>query len=156
MRNILKSDLLRHNTRENAKEEEHMSTMCESKVVKSQGELSLQGEASQLLIKDYAAILYKYGKEKNQEHASSLYAYMHEQGLDTHRSLGSHLVSMLVDVGRICDAQQVFERLVHQNELAWNSLIIGYVKCGGPQHAITLYQKMQSIPMIHPSKHMPL
>eukprot|EP00250_Pteridium_aquilinum_P005023 c15186_g1_i1 orf=194-1111(+) len=118
------------------------------KVIRSKEELSLQGGASQLV-----SILRKHGKEKNLTHALSLYAYLHKRGWDTHGSVGNHLVSMLVDVGRVCDAQQCFDKLVHPNESAWNSLIIGYVKCERPQYALTLYQKMQHISVIHPDKH---
>ena len=61
-------------------------------------------------------------KVKDTSYALHLYEYMQKQGIESHRSLGNHLVSMLVEVGRICDASRVFDRLVYRSESSWNSM----------------------------------
>lgn len=50
-------------------------------------------------------------------------------------------------------AQHVFDKLVHGNEQAWDSLILGYLKCGLPRIAINLYQIMQEESSVHPGKY---
>eukprot|EP00250_Pteridium_aquilinum_P006068 c16053_g1_i1 orf=80-670(+) len=90
-----------------------------------------------------ASILHKCRKGKNSSYATRLHVCMRENGLESHRTLGNQLVSLLVDVGSIHDAQQVFNKLRYRSECAWTSLISGYIKNGKPQLALTLYGKMQ-------------
>eukprot|EP00250_Pteridium_aquilinum_P021071 c25021_g19_i1 orf=3-683(-) len=78
---------------------------------------------------------------------------MHKHGLQTHELLGNYLVLMLVEVGSIRDAQQVFSGLPCRNEWSWNSLINGCIKCGKPQHALNLYQRMCAEDSVIPSGH---
>eukprot|EP00250_Pteridium_aquilinum_P034591 c7791_g2_i1 orf=234-1208(+) len=92
-------------------------------------------------IEVYACMLYKCRKERNRAQALHLNALLQESGLET--PLGNCLVSLLVDVGSMNAAQQVFDRLSIQKEGSWHSLMVGYVKCGKPQHALTLYRKLQ-------------
>eukprot|EP00250_Pteridium_aquilinum_P021348 c25097_g11_i1 orf=2-610(-) len=103
-------------------------------------------------VEDFVYILQKCRKDKILENGVRLHTYMRDHGLEAHRSLGNYLVPMLVDVGRINDAQEVFDRLAYRNEYSWNSLLTGYVKCGKSQHALSLYQKMQD-DSLHPSGH---
>lgn len=48
-------------------------------------------------------------------------------------------------------ATWVFDKLIHRTALSWNSLIIGYVKCGEFQHALILYQQMEEL-CVHPNE----
>ena len=80
-----------------------------------------------------------------------LHAHMHNMGLENHISLGNLLVSLLVEVGRIQEAQQLFDKLFYRNECSWNSLISGYVKHGEPHRALLLYHEMKKDDSLKPS-----
>eukprot|EP00250_Pteridium_aquilinum_P033305 c5425_g1_i1 orf=1-645(-) len=101
-----------------------------------------QGALLQPPLQDLACILQTCRKHRDRPLAIRLHAYMQKIGLEASTSLGNYLVPMLVDVGCIRDAQQVFDRLLHINEWSWDSLISGYVNHGKPHHALLLYQKM--------------
>eukprot|EP00250_Pteridium_aquilinum_P035831 c9981_g1_i1 orf=84-611(+) len=96
-----------------------------------------------LAVEDFACILQKCRKEKNPVHVSCLHAYMSKNGLDTCAPLGTDLISMLVEVGRVDDARNVFDKLVHPYQCSWNCLVAGYVKHGNAQAAFCLYEKMR-------------
>eukprot|EP00250_Pteridium_aquilinum_P017436 c23625_g3_i1 orf=221-1150(+) len=102
---------------------------------------------------DLACILHKCKKQRSSNFALRLHAYMHKHGFESHPLLGNHLVVMLVDVGSLCDAHQVFDSLSFRNECSWSSLIIGYVKCGESQKSLNLYQRMQEDEVFHLSAH---
>ncbi|KAH7387900.1 hypothetical protein KP509_16G047600 [Ceratopteris richardii] len=50
---------------------------------------------------------------------------------------------MLVEVGSVADAQEVFEELDCPNEWSLNHLMNGYIRCGKPGRALDLYHTMQ-------------
>eukprot|EP00250_Pteridium_aquilinum_P008290 c17828_g1_i1 orf=97-1029(+) len=104
-------------------------------------------------ILDFTHLLQKCGKERDRPLAFRLHGYMRENGLEMHKSLGNYLIPMLVDVGNMCVAQEVFDRFAYCNEWSWNSLINGYIKCGKPQQALDLYQKMQESGSVKPNGH---
>ncbi|KAH7414690.1 hypothetical protein KP509_14G006100 [Ceratopteris richardii] len=109
-----------------------------------------QGVLPQLSIQDIAYILQTCKRNQDYHLSIRLHSYMQRNNLDTHPLLGNYLVPMLVDVGCIREAQQVFDRLVHVNEWSWDSLIWGYVNHGKLQHALSLYAKMPKDDSIHP------
>eukprot|EP00250_Pteridium_aquilinum_P021569 c25164_g2_i1 orf=184-690(+) len=116
--------------------------------------VSLKEEVlSQPSIKDFAHMLQKCGKEGDRAHALRLHAYVVRSGLEMHRSLGNDLVCMLGEVDNLCDAQRVFDSLVYQDDLSWQTLITGYLKCGHIHHALNLYKRMQNIDTIHLDGH---
>ena len=86
-------------------------------------------------VENLTCILRKCRKHKNPASSLRLHAYLRKTGLEVHHSLGNYLVPMLVEVGSLCDAQHVFDRLVDRNEYSWTSLITGYIECGDLQHA---------------------
>lgn len=94
-------------------------------------------------IQDLAHILHRCGAKRDRAHALRLHAYMFRTGLETHQLLGNYLVPMLANVGNMRDAQLVFNRMAHRNVYSWNSLIVGFIKCDKPCHALTLYERMQ-------------
>ena len=107
----------------------------------------------QICIDDILCILEKCRKEKDRVNALWMHLYVHSYGMEGHSSLGNNLVSMLVEIGYIDNARQVFDKLEYRNNLSWNSLIIGYIKCGNPQYAIFVYESMQEDPNICPNEH---
>eukprot|EP00250_Pteridium_aquilinum_P035280 c9067_g1_i1 orf=372-1232(+) len=104
-------------------------------------------------VEDFALILHRCIKEKDRACVLSLHAFAHKYGLSAHTSLGNHLVSMLVGIGSVHDAQQVFDRLLYVDKWSWNALIGGYIKLGRPQQALALYQEMQRNESLYPSGH---
>eukprot|EP00250_Pteridium_aquilinum_P016285 c23034_g24_i3 orf=64-732(+) len=93
-----------------------------------------------LSTQDFFSLVRKCRMEKDLVQALRLHhAFMSQSGLEGH---ASHLVLVLIELGSVCHAQQVFDRMAHRDELLWNALIAGYVKHNEPQHALSLYQIM--------------
>lgn len=64
-------------------------------------------------VEDVTCILLKCRKEKNPTYTLRLNAYyMRKTGLEANRFVGNYLVPMLMEGGRICHAEHVFNRLV--------------------------------------------
>ena len=102
-------------------------------------------------VENLTCVLRKCRKVKDQAYALRLHAYLRKTGLEAHKSIGNYLVPMLVEVGSLSDAQQVFDRLVNRNEYSWTSLITGYIECGELHYAFELHHKMQE-DCVHPNK----
>ncbi|KAI5058735.1 hypothetical protein GOP47_0026905 [Adiantum capillus-veneris] len=100
-----------------------------------------------------SCLLFKCRKLSRRQFALRLHAYMCQCGREAHSLLGNHLVCILADVRSMQLAHHVLEKSVHTNEQAWNSLILGYLKCGLPRHAIHLYHIMQEKNSVHPNKY---
>eukprot|EP00250_Pteridium_aquilinum_P007948 c17548_g3_i1 orf=85-834(+) len=88
-----------------------------------------------------SSLLHKCRRERNIPLAVRLHTYMQNNDLENHALLGNNLVCMLADIGRMHDAQTIFDRQVHRNDSSWNSLIKGHSRCGEGQHALDLYKK---------------
>eukprot|EP00250_Pteridium_aquilinum_P013764 c21560_g1_i1 orf=43-966(+) len=114
---------------------------------------SLERHLLQLSVNDLVSILYKCRKTKNPGLVLRLHAYLRAHELEVHATLGNHLVSSLVELGSIRDAQQIFDRLSHRSQCSWNSLITHYVKSGDFKRAFVLYEHMQADGTVLPSRH---
>eukprot|EP00250_Pteridium_aquilinum_P033783 c6296_g1_i1 orf=2-643(-) len=112
-----------------------------------------QGLLPQPSVEEFARFLHKSRKEKNGELVLRLRAYMCKSGLDSHKQLGNYLVPMLVGIGNLHYAQQVFDRLVYGNEWSCYCLITGYIKCGKPHLAFIVYERMHEDGFASPSGH---
>eukprot|EP00250_Pteridium_aquilinum_P017441 c23625_g7_i1 orf=2-1012(-) len=104
-------------------------------------------------VNDLVHIIQMCRHERDLKHAIQWHAYVRKCGLDTHTLLGNDLVLMLAELGRMHDALQAFNGLLNRSECAWNSLIRGFVRCGKPQHALTLYHQMQTDASVYPCTH---
>eukprot|EP00250_Pteridium_aquilinum_P000107 c10125_g1_i1 orf=2-898(-) len=102
-------------------------------------------------VEDLIGILQKCRKQRDIVCARKFYTHMCSNGLGAHTRLGNFLVPMLVECGSVHDAQQVFHKLIDQNEFSWTSLMQGYMECGDYQHALYLFQKMHEN-FIRPSR----
>ena len=90
--------------------------------------------------------LKKCRKDRNLQQALQLHDdYISKHGSEHFSSIGNQLVSLLVDVGSMCCAQKVFDRLSLPDESSWNSLIVGYAKLKDSKSALSLYQKMSEL-----------
>eukprot|EP00250_Pteridium_aquilinum_P034202 c7233_g1_i1 orf=2-463(-) len=79
--------------------------------------------------------------------ALRLHAYVRLHGMETQTLIGNLLVSVLIEVGSVCNAQTVFDMLAERKECSCNALINGYIKHGELRRALTLYQKLQQDPL---------
>ncbi|KAI5083801.1 hypothetical protein GOP47_0003544 [Adiantum capillus-veneris] len=112
-----------------------------------------QGALPQPPLQDLARILHTCKRYQDRPFALHLQTCLQRLGLETHAYLGNYLVPMLVNVGCIENAQQVFDKLVHTNEWSWDSLISGYVNIGQLQHALHLYHRMPKDGSVQPLTH---
>lgn len=100
-------------------------------------------------LEHFAYNLCAKSKVGSRVHELHLHAFVCKHGLESHRVLGNCLVSMLVDSGSMCVAQQTFDKLSSPNDFSWNSLITGYIKAEKLQHALDVYQKVQRHVSLH-------
>eukprot|EP00250_Pteridium_aquilinum_P007377 c17107_g1_i1 orf=314-1012(+) len=103
-------------------------------------------------VESFAHILHKCKQERTQICAIPVSNCMRKFGLQAHRNLGNRVILMLMEAGNMCDAQKVFDRMMPQNECSWNSLIVGYVKCGKFQRALVMYEEGQKA-LLHPNEY---
>jgi len=66
-----------------------------------------------------------------------------QNGCESEIFVASSLVDMYAKCGSIEDARRVFDRMSTCNVVAWNAMILGHVKCGQGQKALTLFRQMQ-------------
>ncbi|KAI5062662.1 hypothetical protein GOP47_0023201 [Adiantum capillus-veneris] len=98
-------------------------------------------------------ILHTFITEKNYAGGVSMHAFLRNHGLSAHVVLGSRVVCMLVEIGCLQSAHQVFNSLVCPDVWSWNALIGGFVKSGDLQQGLSLYQEMQRDVSLHSSGH---
>ncbi|KAH7294096.1 hypothetical protein KP509_28G056200 [Ceratopteris richardii] len=65
------------------------------------------------------------------------------RGIDKEAAVGSSLVDMYGKCGNLVDAQVIFNNLVNQDVISWNSLITGYVDHSHGHEAIACLDAMQ-------------
>ena len=70
------------------------------------------------------------------------HAYMQKERLRCYQSLGNYLVYMLVEVGCINNAHQVFDRVLVKSVDSWNTLISGYAQLGKYETVMNLCNRM--------------
>ena len=105
-------------------------------------------------VEEMSSALERCIKVRDGADASMMHAHIRNHGLEGHHLLGNQLVSMLVNVGNMKDAHTVFDKLTHKKERSWNSLMSGYVGCGEPGLALSLYEKMKAEDdSLYPSPH---
>eukprot|EP00250_Pteridium_aquilinum_P001073 c11279_g1_i1 orf=287-730(+) len=91
-------------------------------------------------------------KTKDLSYAKHIHECVCRNGLETHQDVGNHIVPMYVECGSLHDAQEVFDRLLHQNVFSWTYLMLGYIEIGQPQYVFNAYAKMQA-DNVHPNRH---
>lgn len=84
-----------------------------------------------------SALLPSY-KDGRQIHACTL-----KYGCHSNVYVGSSLVDMYARCGHLCEARQIFDKLLNKNEVSWNALIAGYTRKGEGEEALSLFLKMQ-------------
>ena len=91
-----------------------------------------KGTHPQPSIGDILSILHRSRRRNDRKQVLRLHSYVYRNELEAHTSLGNCFISMFVDVGCIDEAYKAFDALLHRNELSWNTLITGHVRCGKP------------------------
>eukprot|EP00250_Pteridium_aquilinum_P024762 c29566_g1_i1 orf=52-420(+) len=84
---------------------------------------------------------------KERYHAPYIHAVICASGLQAHKSLQHHLVSVstFIEVQSVCVAQKIATELMPISPCALDSLIIGYIRGGEPRYALNLYQKVREL-----------
>ncbi|CAM6092823.1 unnamed protein product [Calypogeia fissa] len=77
------------------------------------------------------------------EQGKHVHTLIRKNGFESNVHVGSCLVDMYAKCGSLVDARTVFKRLPVRNVDTWNSLILGYLKCGQGEKAWELYRWMQ-------------
>eukprot|EP00250_Pteridium_aquilinum_P016131 c22959_g2_i1 orf=717-2639(+) len=75
--------------------------------------------------------------------AKRVHVVVCEYGLEAFSALGNYFILAFLECGSVYDAQQVFDRLVQQDELSCTSLMHGYIESEEWQKALTLFEKMR-------------
>lgn len=102
--------------------------------------VSCLGEPS---LPDIIYALQECRKSKDLQHGKRVHVHLCHYGLEAHASFGNYLVPMLSECGGFENAKNAFNKLVYRNEHTWSSLMRSYLDCGEPEHALSLYRKMQ-------------
>eukprot|EP00250_Pteridium_aquilinum_P016413 c23092_g3_i1 orf=143-1567(+) len=105
-----------------------------------------------LAIEIYISIMQMCRIRKDKRLAAKVHEKICRVGLETHSTLGNHLVPMFVDCGCVSFGQQASYKLLTMNEYSWTSLISGYIQSGQPLYAFDVYQQMQES-HVHPSSY---
>ncbi|KAH7281174.1 hypothetical protein KP509_36G033700 [Ceratopteris richardii] len=105
--------------------------------------------SSEPSVSTLAKIIDMCRKKKNKDYALRLLAYLKQSGLDHHEILGQDVVGMLVEVGCLSEAQVLFYTLIPRTSHGWNALIRGYINCGDPRQALTLFRNMRGEKELH-------
>jgi pentatricopeptide repeat protein len=66
-----------------------------------------------------------------------------QNGCESDIFVGSSLVDMYSKCGCISDAWKVFNRMSSRNVVAWNAMILGFVKSGQGQKSLELFRQME-------------
>ena len=98
---------------------------------------------SQPGLDDLIRILHRCRKERDLSSALQLHKLLHQWGLESHYPIGNYIIPVLVEVGCMSCAQNLFNKLEYRNEFSWTCLMTGYIKCGHPQYALSLFHKLQ-------------
>lgn len=94
-------------------------------------------------IETFVGILQECRNTRNLAYARKVHVHACDKGMEAQSELGNYLVPMFVECGSMLDAHRVFNRMSHQNEFSWTSLIQGYTECEEFQLSFDLFQKMQ-------------
>ncbi|KAI5056941.1 hypothetical protein GOP47_0028759 [Adiantum capillus-veneris] len=111
---------------------------------------SLEQGLVQLSFENFAKLLHKFRKEKDGALVLRLHSYMVKNGLEKHSSLGNHLIPLLVGIGCMHYAHEVFDKLLHPNEWSCYRLINAYINYGKPHSAFVIYDQMRQRSFAYP------
>jgi pentatricopeptide repeat protein len=78
------------------------------------------------------------------EEGRRIHTQVVQSGCESDSFVSNSLVDMYSKCGSIEDAQRVFEMMPTHDVVSWNTMILGYVKCGKGPRALELYEQMQS------------
>ncbi|XVE66114.1 hypothetical protein DITRI_Ditri08aG0054800 [Diplodiscus trichospermus] len=63
-------------------------------------------------------------------------------GLDLDVFVSNALMDVYAKCGRIEDSVELFERSINRNDVSWNTMIVGYVRCGDAEKAMGFFLEM--------------
>ncbi|CAK9881683.1 unnamed protein product [Sphagnum jensenii] len=77
------------------------------------------------------------------EEGRHLHQQIIQSGCESDVLVGNSLVDMYAKCGSIEDAWTVFNRMSSRNVVAWNAMILGFLKSGQGQKSLELFQQME-------------
>ena len=78
-------------------------------------------------VEDLVSILQRCMKEGNVYPTWCLHGYMKKCGSIVHKLLGSYLIAVFLEDGRVDDAHEILNKLEHRYRYSWNALIICFL-----------------------------
>lgn len=91
----------------------------------------------------YVCILKACSSIVSLEKGRLINVYVYERGFESDIFVGSILVDMFAKCGSFQDAHEVFNRLLHRNNVTWTSMIFGCARHGNGEKAFQLFHQMQ-------------
>ncbi|KAJ7299040.1 hypothetical protein O6H91_Y317700 [Diphasiastrum complanatum] len=77
------------------------------------------------------------------EEGKLVHAQIVRMGMETDTFVGNCLVDMYAKCGNTDDAHRVFSSMPIRDVVLWNTMIMGYIKCGKEKRALDLFKQMQ-------------
>ena len=103
-------------------------------------------------VDNYILLLGECRRRKSFKHSHTLYLHICGNGLEADHKLGNHLVPTFVECGNICEAHQIFNKLLYHNEHSWTALLQGYAEKEEFENTLSIWGRMQ-LSGVHPSRH---
>eukprot|EP00250_Pteridium_aquilinum_P023295 c26594_g1_i1 orf=1-612(-) len=91
----------------------------------------------------YASSFKACGDLKATDHGQQLHIEIVKKEMEGDVFVGSSLVDMYANVGLLCEAQEVFNKLSTHNVVSWTALIGGYAKHGLDEEALENLEQME-------------
>ncbi|EOX99670.1 Tetratricopeptide repeat-like superfamily protein [Theobroma cacao] len=76
------------------------------------------------------------------ELGKQMHGLVHKVGLDLDVFVSNAVMDVYAKCGRIEDSMQLFEKSINRNDVSWNIMIVGYVRCGDAVKALGLFLEM--------------
>jgi pentatricopeptide repeat protein len=89
------------------------------------------------------SVLRAYASLAALEQGKHFHAYISRTLFQSDVCVGNALVDMYAKCGCIKDAHKAFDQMPKQDEVSWNTMIVGYAHHGHGKDAIQLFEKMQ-------------
>lgn len=91
----------------------------------------------------FASLLRGCRSVKTLKNGKCAHRLLIENGLELDVLIGTSLLKMYANCGRVLDARRVFDTMTTHNVVSWTALITTYAKQGDIEEAFTLFEKLQ-------------
>ncbi|XP_050376289.1 pentatricopeptide repeat-containing protein At1g18485 [Argentina anserina] len=88
------------------------------------------------------SLLLACARLKHLQYGKEIHGFVLRNGLELDSFIGISLLSFYIQCGRLSTARALFDKMEHQNAVAWNAMISGYSQMGLPDESLDLFRKM--------------